>query len=116
MKNLKALFIVFFISFSAVMNAQSKKSEKAVIKTNIVCDHCKACETCGKMFQTEMLKIKGVKMYELNEEKETITVYFNPKKTNLQSIKTGISKLGFDADEIKADPIAYENLDGCCKS
>lgn len=115
MKNLKALLVLFFISLSVAATAQSKKVDKAVIKTNIICDHCKACETCGKMFQTEMLKVKGVKMYELDEEKETITVYFNPKKTNLQNIKTSISKLGFDADEIKADPVAYENLDGCCK-
>lgn len=116
MKNFKSLVVLLFLAFTTVASAQSKKSEKAVIKTNIICDHCKVCETCGQMFQTEMLKIKGVKMYELNEEKETITVYFNPKKTNLQDIKTAISKLGFDADEIKADPIAYENLDGCCKA
>ena len=34
----------------------------------------------------------------------------------IQEIKEGISKLGYDADEIKADPEAYENLDGCCKA
>jgi hypothetical protein len=45
----------------------------------------------------------------------TITVYYNEKKTNLQTIKTAISKLGFDADDIKADKEAYEKLDGCCK-
>ena len=116
MKNLKALLIVLFIALTTVASAQNKKSEKAVIKSNIVCDHCKVCETCGLNFKENMLKVKGIKMYELDEEKETITVYFNPKKTNLQDIKTAISKLGFDADEIKADPIAYEKLDGCCKA
>ena len=42
--------------------------------------------------------------------------YYNAKKTDLQTIKTAISKLGYDADELKADPEAYENLDGCCKA
>lgn len=116
MKTLKALITILFIAFSTIVSAQNKKSEKVVIKTHIICDHCKACETCGKMFQTKMLKIKGVKMYELDDEKETFTVYYNPKKTNVQSIKLAISKLGYDADEIKADPVAYENLDGCCKA
>ena len=111
MKNLKAVLVFFFIAFSAISNAQNKKSERAVIKTAIYCDHCKACESCGKRFQTEMMKIKGVKMFELNEKEQTITVYYNSKKTNLETIKTNITKFGFDADDLKADPIAYEKLD-----
>ncbi len=51
MKNLKALLIVLFIALTTVASAQNKKSEKAVIKTNIVCDHCKVCETCGLNFK-----------------------------------------------------------------
>ena len=58
MKNLKALLIVLFIALTTVASAQNKKSEKAVIKTNIVCDHCKACETCGLNFKENMLKVK----------------------------------------------------------
>ncbi|UGS19831.1 hypothetical protein [Flavobacterium cyclinae] len=63
-----------------------------------------------------MLKIKGVKMYELDDEAMTFTIYYNSKKTTLQAIKEGISKLGYDADEVKADPEAYKSLDGCCKA
>lgn len=37
------------------------------------------------------------------------------KKTDLQTIKTNIAQFGFDADDLKADPIAYEKLDRCCK-
>ncbi len=32
------------------------------------------------------------------------------------AIKTAISNMGFDADEIKANPTAYKKLDGCCKA
>ncbi|HLV50502.1 MAG TPA: heavy-metal-associated domain-containing protein [Flavobacterium sp.] len=114
--NLKYLFTVLLFAIITIgTNAQNKNSGKAVIKTTIYCDHCKACETCGLNFRDNMLKIKGVKMYELDEENETITVYFNPKKTDLKTIKTAISKLGFDADDVKADPEAYEKLDNCCK-
>lgn len=45
----------------------------------------------------------------------TITVYYNPQKTDLKTIKTVISKMGYDADELKAEPLAYEKLDGCCQ-
>ena len=110
---LMLLVTIFFISNVAV--AQQKTTQKAVIKTNIYCDHCKECETCGLKFKDHMLKITGVKMYELDEKKMTITVYYNSKKTDLATIKKAISKLGYDADDVKAEPQAYENLDGCCK-
>lgn len=111
----KIIFILFASLTLSTVSAQQSKNEKAIIKTAIYCDHCRECETCGKNFQANMLKIKGVKMYELNEKDMTITVYFNPKKTSLENIKNNISKLGYDADEIKADVAAYEQLDGCCK-
>ncbi len=106
---------MLFIISSFSISAQAKKNEKAVIKTTFYCDHCKQCETCGKNFQANLYKIKGLKMYDLDEKNMTITVYYNAAKTDLKTIKTAIGKLGFDADEIKADAIAYEKLDNCCK-
>ena len=94
---------------------QVKKNEKVVIKTNIYCDHCKECPTCGKSLQSNLLDIKGVKMYELDDKKMTLTVYYNAQKTNAEQIREAISKIGYDADDIKASPEAYVKLDDCCK-
>ncbi len=113
LKSVLLAVLVFFISNTA---SAQKSNEKAVIKTFLHCDHCKECETCGLKFKTEMLKINGLKMYELDDKAMTFTVYYNPKKTSLQAIKEAISKMGYDADEVKADPQAYESLDGCCKA
>ncbi len=113
LKSFLFLTVLFFVSTTA---SAQKSNEKAVIKTTLNCSHCKECETCGLKFKTEMLKIKGVRMYELDDKAMTFTVYYNPKKTNLQNIKEAISKLGYDADDIKADPKGYESLDGCCKA
>lgn len=111
-KFLLTIIIIFLITNK--VSAQ-KTNQKAIIKTTINCTHCNACETCGLRFKTEMLKIKGIKMYVLDETAMTFTVYFNSKKTDLPAIRQGISKLGYDADEIKADSSAYEKLDDCCK-
>lgn len=108
------LLTVFVMLISNTVTAQ-KSNGKAVIKTTLNCDHCKECETCGLKFKTEMLKIKGVKMYVLDDKKMTFTVYYNPKKTNLQNIKVAISKLGYDADDVKATALGLATLDGCCK-
>lgn len=95
--------------------AAQKSNGKVVIQTFLHCDHCKECETCGLKFKTEMLKIKGVKMYELDDKKMTFTIYYNSKKTNIDAIKIAISKLGYDADDVKATSEGIASLDGCCK-
>lgn len=116
MKNLLKLMLLVFAVFFISNNAMAQKgTQKVVIKTVLNCNHCKVCETCGLKFQTEMLKIKGVKMYELDDAAMMFTVYFNPKKTNVQTIREEISKLGYDADDIKATPEGIATLDGCCK-
>ena len=112
LKSMLLVVAIFLISNTAIAQ---KTNKKAVIKTTLHCDHCKECETCGLKFKTEMLKITGVKMYELDDKAMTFTIYYNPKKTTLQAIKEGISKLGYDADEIKATSDGIASLDGCCK-
>ncbi len=113
---LKIFNIVAFILISNNSIAQQeKKVQKAIIKTAIACDHCKQCPTCGELLEKTLIKQTGIQMITLDTNKKTIEVIYNSKKTDLSTIKTAISKLGYDADEIKADPEAYKKLDGCCK-
>lgn len=114
MKHILALAFLLF-SMTASFAQQTKKTQKAVIKTTITCDHCKECETCGQLFNQKLLREKGIQMVNIDTEKMTIEVIFNSQKTTLENIRTAISNLGYDADNIKANPDAYEKLDGCCK-
>ena len=110
------LLIVFFAMMPTLLSAQEgKRNQKAEIKTTFYCDHCKECETCGQNFRQNLLKVKGVRMFEIDQEANMITVYYDSKKTDIRAIRTAISNLGFDADGIKANPDAYEKLDDCCK-
>lgn len=109
------LLLIGMIAFSNTAFAQ-KTVQTAIIKTVIHCDHCKACETCGDKFNKTLLREKGVQMVELDEKAMTIKVVYNSKKTNLDKVKTAITKLGYDADDLKADPNAYQSLDNCCKA
>lgn len=111
---MKTFYIIAFMTLT--MATAKAQVQKAVIKTAITCDHCKQCETCGQLFEKKLIREKGVQMVTLNETEMTITVFFNSKKTDLPTIRTAISQLGYNADEIKADPKAYESLDDCCKA
>lgn len=117
MKSFLKTFLMFGMLFlcSGSLYAQNKAVQTATIKTTIYCDHCKVCETCGKQFNRTLLREKGIQMVMLDEKEMTIQVTYNSKKTDLAKIKKAISKLGYDADEVQADAVAYEALDGCCK-
>ena len=116
-KILLSIFIsLFTIGVTSILaNSQGKNSETVVIKTNIYCDHCKECESCGGKIEKDLGFNKGIKLVELNEKEQTITVTFNPKKTSVEEIRKSITLYGFDADTLKADPTAYSKLDECCK-
>lgn len=113
-RTLTLIAVLFFMSHTAFAQKQ-KTVQQAVIKTTITCDHCKQCETCGGFLEQTLLKKKGVQMISLDEKAMTISVIYNSKKTSLPEIRTAISELGYDADEVKATAAGYEKLDGCCK-
>ncbi len=108
------IVLLMFISVSTfAQKPQNKKT--AVIKTTIYCNHCKQCETCGDKFQKNLYYEKGIKRVDIDDKAMTITVLYDARKIELDKIKLLISKLGYDADDVKADPVALEKLDGCCK-
>lgn len=111
------IVLLFFTVASINVNAQTTKgTETAIIKTNIFCDHCKECESCGGRIEKGLAFEKGVKKVVIDEKEMTIIITYNPSKTNTDNLKKAISKLGYDADDVKADPKAYANLDDCCKN
>jgi mercuric ion binding protein len=108
------ILLAFLVGITKFSIAQTK-SESVTIKTAIYCDHCKKCESCGGRLETALYKEAGVRKVFIDAKAETIYVAFNSKKTSLKTIKTMITQNGYDADEMKAEAVAYEKLDDCCK-
>lgn len=113
MKHLLHTLVVLAFT-SGITNAQSR-IQTHTIQSEIVCDHCAKCETCGQSLQKSLFKIKGVKSFEVIQDKQQFVVTYDTRKTNLENIRQQISRSGFKADNVKADPAGYEKLDGCCK-
>jgi copper chaperone CopZ len=87
----------------------AKGTSELKIKSSVVCGMCKDRVEGGLVYE------KGVKEVTVDLEKKEITVKYNPAKTTPDEIRTALSKLGYDADEVKADPKAYQKLPACCK-
>jgi mercuric ion binding protein len=114
--NLAKITLVCLMLISASSFAQKNTNiQTAVIKTKIYCDHCKQCETCGDKFNKDLYNEDGIKRVDIDPKVNTITVIYDTRKTDIDKIRLFISKLGYDADEVKADPAGVAKLDGCCK-
>lgn len=115
--NTAKYFVIAIMAILFQMNSvkAQKKVETVNIKTKIFCDHCKVCETCSSFLTETLYKLKGIKRVDVLENENTIQVAYNTQKINVEQIKQTIASCGYAADDIKADPNAYANLDGCCK-
>lgn len=98
---------VFLINTSFVL-AQDNIT-KIDIKTSAICNQCKT------KIESGILKQKGVIDATLNLDNKILTVNYNPDKTSPEILRKSIAKLGYNADDVKADPKAYNKLPKCCK-
>lgn len=105
MKKIISLIAIIMISFTG-LQAQIKDAQ---IKTSGQCEHCK--ETLEKNLRFE----KGVKKVSFDIKSHTVNVKYDEAKTTIRNIQLAITKLGYDADSLLADPKAYEKLNSCCK-
>ena len=103
------LGLFFLVSFTLQAGDTKKGTAEIKIKTSAVCDMCKERIEKGLIFE------KGIKDVTLDVKTKIATVKYRTDKTNPETIRSMISKLGYDADEVPADTKAYENLPACCK-
>lgn len=105
----KTLLMLAFGLFTANLATAQSKDAQVKIKTSAVCGMCK--KTIEKYLAYE----KGVQSSDLDVKSKTVTVTYNPKKTDVAKIKKAINKSGYDADETTADAKSYDQLEECCK-
>jgi copper chaperone CopZ len=107
------ILVLFLAVTTTAQQAQDTTKKQGVqelrIKTSAVCDMCK--ETLEKAMAFE----RGVKSSNLDVESKMLSVQYDPKKTTPEKIRKAVSAAGYDADDVPADPRAYDNLDPCCK-
>ena len=106
MKNLTITLL--FSLFTLTLSAQ-KKVEKVTLLTTAECNECK------ERIEEKLNYTKGIRFAELDVPSKMLTVQFQTDKITLDQIKQIISKLGYNADDAKADVDAYNALPACCK-
>ena len=101
MKNLILIFALFASTLSF--------GQEIKIQTSAECGSCKTRIEEGLNYT------KGVKFAELDLATKIVTVGYSPKKISEAEIKKVISEIGYDADEVKANPASVKELPMCCR-
>ena len=73
------------------------------------------CKTCVRTIKTALASVEGIESTEVDLAAKNATVKFIPAKMDVSKIELAISQAGYDADKVKRDSAAYENLAACCK-
>jgi copper chaperone CopZ len=102
------LFLVVGLATGSL--AQQKPQQTVVIKTPTV-----QCEECKGRIEKYMSHEEGIIKVNVDYKKKTTTVTYYTSRTNVENIKALIANVGYDADDVTAEPDAYKRLPTCCK-
>jgi copper chaperone CopZ len=109
MKKIKLLLAIVFGLTTATF-AQTKPQMTATIKTPTV-----QCDQCKSRIERYMAHEDGIVKCVVDYKKKTTTVTWITDRTNIENIKTAIANVGYDADDVTAEPDSYKKLPTCCK-
>ncbi|MGA7159548.1 MAG: heavy metal-associated domain-containing protein [Bacteroidota bacterium] len=73
------------------------------------------CKTCVRTIKNALASVEGMEGADVDLESKRVTVKFVEAKLDVSKIRAAISAAGYDADDVKRDSAAYENLSECCK-
>jgi copper chaperone CopZ len=104
------LGILALTLFSNTTQAQRRAVQKAVIATPGVQD-----EACKTRIDNRLLREYGVSTVKADYKKHTVTVQWYTDRTNIENIKTALANMGYDADDVTAEPDAYKRLPKTCQ-
>jgi mercuric ion binding protein len=109
---MKVLTLILTIAFAVSMTADifAGNNEKVTVNVPSI-----QCGTCKKNISGALKNLDGVISVQVDLKDKITTVTFDDTKTNLNAIENAITSAGYDANDKKADPVAYEKLDDCCK-
>ena len=110
MKKIIILALAAIISLGANAQQASKGEQSVTIQTNGV------CQKCADKFKENVPYFKGVKSYTYDMKTAKLTINYDSKKTNPDQLRQQISKLGYNADNVKADQAARAKLPACCRA
>ena len=109
MNTLKSLTIAVMLLMAFSFSTSAQKYSEIKIKTSA------QSELCKTNIENAIAYERGVKDCDLDMKTKVLTVKYKTKKTSPKNLRIAITKIGYDADGMHADPKAYSKLPKECK-
>ncbi len=106
----KNLLLVVACVLSISIYAQKKQE---TVTFNVPLD----CEGCIEKVEKNITFEKGVRAIDCNLEEKTVKVTYQPKRTNVESLKKGFAKIGYSKITVKEEVCHKEKKmkSSCCQ-
>ena len=108
--DMKNRIFILAIFFSIFMIGCNNASEEMVINTPTI-----QCGMCQKIIEVGLAKVDGISNPRVDLKTKKTILFHDPEKTNKKSIEKIVSELGYQANNLKANPDSYADLPACCK-
>lgn len=103
----KNVLLVLMCMFAISIYA---KKETTTVTFNVPLD----CENCVKKVESNIAFEKGVKALDCSIEAQTVSVTYLAEKTDVDKLKAGFAKIGYDNVTVKGECCSSEKKEGCC--
>jgi copper chaperone CopZ len=106
---MKKIILAFLVLFGIQEIKAQNKVVTDTFATSTVCGTCRSILEEGLKFE------KGVIRVSVLVEEQKIILKYRTDKTDRAILKKKISLLGYQSDDVLADPKGFEALPACCK-
>ncbi len=116
MKKIVMFFVCMLFAYYADAQVMSAKATWVTIKSNNL--KCWPCQQALERYLTVENKSNfesGILQWKINLLQGEIRLQYLPDRVTADQIKEAITGAGFDADELKADSVAYKSIPPICK-
>ncbi len=110
-----AILAVGIVSAQLKQSVDAAKAGGPILKTTIEVPTI-VCGSCVKTVTKALKNVDGVKTAKVDLKKKTATVTYASAKVTVDKLEKAIADAGYDANNVKRNPEAYEKLDACCKA
>jgi mercuric ion binding protein len=109
---MKKILLALAIVFGVVSGASAQTKAVKTVKISLPTVQCEMSKT---QIETYLKRFDGVGAITVNWKTKEATVKYLTDRITEEEIKAAIANVGYDANEITAEPDAYKRLPVCCK-
>ncbi|HUL45092.1 MAG TPA: heavy metal-associated domain-containing protein [Bacteroidota bacterium] len=107
----KTYIIIAVFTLFVLAGCQSNSN----LHTTVIRANSMICGSCAKNVEKAITAVDGVAGAQVDLKTKTVEVKFDPVKTSVGTIEDAVTNAGYDANDKKRNPEAYDKLEKCCK-